>query len=174
MIKRAVSVVVAGGVALGGLAGLVWTAGGAAAARDHESRPAATSSAPDDAGANGQGPRGHKPAGLGDAIHGDLIVRQPDGTFGPAVMDRGKVTAKSANGFTLVRPDGVTVNVVVGEGTKYRGVENLAGLQVDKPAMVVAKNGVAVLVGQPNPERKDERRAARQQDRQQNQQPPRA
>ncbi len=164
MIKRAISVVVAGGVALGGLAGLVWTAGSAAAQRDFSTTPAAsTAAAPD-----GTPPSEHR--GI-RAIHGDLIVRQADGTFGPATMDRGKVSAKSSSGFTLVRPDGVTVSVTVGDATKYRGVANFDALQVGKPAVAVVKNGVAVMVGQPLP--KDERRANRA-NRQANQAPAQA
>jgi hypothetical protein len=162
MIKRALAVMVAGGVALGGLAGLVWTAGVAGAQRDYAPAAASSAAAPADGANTGSGANadGQKPRGVGRAIHGELIVRQEDGTFGPATMDRGKVTEKSSQSFTMERPDGVKVTITVGDGTKYRGISGFDALQVGKPAIAVVKNGVAVMVGQPLP--REERQANRQ------------
>ncbi|MGH9286244.1 MAG: hypothetical protein ACRD0M_11325, partial [Acidimicrobiales bacterium] len=55
--------------------------------------------------------------GGGGAVHGELIIRQPDGTFAPAVLDRGTVTAASATSLTLQRPDGPTVTVALTAAT---------------------------------------------------------
>jgi hypothetical protein len=168
MKKHAAALVVAG-LGLGG--------GAAAYAADSPSRPtvsldqAAAAASPDglgslgsQAGAGAQagvesGRRGRagrarraEMALLRRTVHGDLVVRTKDG-FQHVTYDRGKLASASGNTLTVTRPDGATVTVTVNDQTKYRGVSGFAQLQTGRATLVLSKDGVAVLVAQPNRDR---------------------
>ena len=110
-----------------------------------------TTTAPD-AGARRAGPGGGHAGPLARAVHGDLIVKAQDGSFEKVTFDRGTLTAVSPTSVTLRRPDGVDVTVKIDDETRYRGVENNAALQRDKPAAVISKDGTARVVMQRDPE----------------------
>jgi hypothetical protein len=98
------------------------------------------------------GPKGGHMGPLGRAVHGDLIVKNKDGAFEKVTFDRGTLTAVSATSLTLHRPDDVDVTVKLDSDTRYRGVENAAALQKDKPVAVVSKDGTAKVVMQKDPD----------------------
>ena len=131
------------GVALvGGGAGLAVAMGGTSSAATSDTGAAAA-----------QQPAGQKGAERAGAQflrrveHGDLTVRTKGG-FDNVTYDRGKVTSKTGNSFTIQRPDNVSVTVKVDGNTKYRGISSVDELQVGRPTVVVSKDGTALLVGQ--------------------------
>lgn len=106
----------------------------------------------DQLGIRGGGPgkpgkgRGHgKAAVLGRAAHADLVVpkRDAEGQWETIQVDRGKVTAVSADSISLERPDGPTVTVKVVAGTKVQGVEKVTDLAVGREVVVVSAGGEA-------------------------------
>ena len=67
---------------------------------------------------------GRRPGGPGvlkGAIHGDLLIRNDDGTTRTVTFDRGKVTAISAGSITIERPDGVSVSKNLTDQTAFTG-----------------------------------------------------
>jgi len=82
---------------------------------------------------------------LGRAAHAELIVpkRGAEGTWETIVVDRGKVTAASAESVSLQRPDGPTVSVRVVAGTKVRGAASAAELATGRQVVVVSAGGEA-------------------------------
>jgi hypothetical protein len=141
-IKQKIAAAAVGVALLGGGAGLAVAMGGT------------SSAAPTDSAAAAQQPQGQQPGGrkagaqfLRRVEHGDLTVRTKNG-FDKVQYDRGKVTSKTGNSFTLQRPDNVSVTIKVDGNTKYRGVSSIDELQVGKPTIVVSKDGTALMVGQ--------------------------
>ena len=96
-------------------------------------------------------------AALKRAIHGDLIVKTPDG-FENVTFDKGIVQAKGDKTITLKREDGKTVTVKVNDDTKYRGVDGFDGVQTDRPAIIVSVDGTARSVAQRAPGGNNRRR----------------
>lgn len=145
-----------GGFALAGAA-LTGGAGFAAwASSPAESPVEATSvAAPDlpadvpaDLDARGRrgGPSAHL---LHRAVHGTLEVKEGDQWI-TVVFDRGRVTDVAADHITLTRADGKTATLQLNETTEYRGVDDAAGVQKDRGALVVSNpDGTARLVVQP-------------------------
>jgi len=84
-------------------------------------------------------------AGLGRAAHAELVVPKQgaEGQWETVVVDRGKVTAASPASISLQRPDGPTVTVNVGAGTKVKGAAAAADLAVGREVVVVAAGGEA-------------------------------
>ena len=82
---------------------------------------------------------------LGRAAHAELVVpkRGAEGQWETVVVDRGKVTAASAESVSLQRPDGPTVTVKVVAGTKVRGAASAADLATGRSVVVVSAAGEA-------------------------------
>ena len=87
----------------------------------------------------------------GRAAHADLVVpkRGAAGEWETIQVDRGKVTAVSAESISLQRPDGPTVTLKVVAGTKVRGVEKVTDLAVGRQVAVVSAAGEARSVVTP-------------------------
>lgn len=145
-IKQKIAAAAVGVALLGGGAGLAVAMGGTSSATTTDSTVAAQQSQGQQPG----GKAGGRKAGaqfLRRVEHGDLTVRTKDG-FDKVQYDRGKVTSKTGNSFTLQRPDNVSVTIKVDGNTKYRGISSVDELQVGKPTVVISKDGTALLVGQ--------------------------
>jgi hypothetical protein len=129
--------------------GVALLGGGSAIALATSAPSSAATAPPATAPAQGQGQgRGAKAGALmRRVVHGDLTVRTKNG-FEKATYDRGTVTAKSGDSFTLQRPDNVSVTIKVSDTTKYRGIQSFDQLQVNKPAIVLSQAGTAQMVGQ--------------------------
>jgi len=82
---------------------------------------------------------------LGRAAHAELVVpkRGAEGQWETIVVDRGKVTAASAESISLQRPDGPIVTVKVVAGTKVRGSASAAELATGRQIAVVSADGDA-------------------------------
>ena len=99
------------------------------------------------AGAPGKGAKGL----LARVVHGDLVVRGAGGKFTNVVYDRGKEKGLAGDKLTITRPDGVDVTVTLTSSTRYRGVQNSAGLQTGRPTLVLSNpDGTALIVAQPD------------------------
>jgi hypothetical protein len=85
-------------------------------------------------------------------VHGDLIVKGKDG-FEHVTVDKGTVERTGDATITLKRPDGPIVTFKVTDSTKFKGVDGLSSVRTGDPALVVSKDGTAVLVGQRAPGR---------------------
>jgi hypothetical protein len=146
-IKQKIAAAAVGVALVGGGAGLAVAMGGTSSAATSDSTTATTAPAQQPGGKAG----GRKAGAqfLRRVEHGDLTVRTKGG-FDNVTYDRGKVTSKTGNSFTLQRPDNVTVTIKVDANTKYRGISSVDELQVGKPTVVISKAGTALLVGQRN------------------------
>jgi hypothetical protein len=90
----------------------------------------------------------HRAGGLGRrAVHGELIVRTKDG-FATVTFDRGEVLRHGATSITIERPDGVEVTKSIDGDTRFRGIGSADEIVDGRPALVVSKGDVAVLVAQ--------------------------
>ena len=139
-LKKHVAAITIAGVVLGG--------GAIAYAADQPTRPKVGVAATGGAGKARTG-KGAKAEGiLKRVVHGDLVVRGKDG-FQNVTYDRGSVTKASNDSITLHRPDGKDVTVAVGDSTKYRGIQNAGQIVTNRPAVVVSKDGTALIVAQP-------------------------
>ncbi|MBV8960466.1 MAG: hypothetical protein JOZ37_06750 [Actinobacteria bacterium] len=143
-IKQKIAAAAVGVALLGGGAGLAVAMGGTSSAATTDTAATAAAQAPGQKGARRPGAQF-----LRRVVHGDLTVKAKDG-FEKVTYDRGTVTAKNGNSFTLQRPDNATVTIKVDNNTKYRGISSIDDLTVNKPAIVVSKDGTALTVGQRN------------------------
>jgi hypothetical protein len=141
-IKQKIAAAAVGVALLGGGAGMAVAMGGTSSAATSDASTAAAQQPAGNAGGRKAGAQF-----LRRVEHGDLTVRTKNG-FDKVQYDRGKVTSKTGNSFTLQRPDNVSVTIKVDGNTKYRGVSSVDELQVGKPTVVVSKDGTALLVGQ--------------------------
>ncbi len=95
------------------------------------------------------GQLGIKPGGgaarrdLRKAVHADLVVpkKGADGQFETVAVDRGKVTAASADSISLQRSDGPTVTLKVVPATKVKGAASAAELAAGREVVVVSAGG---------------------------------
>jgi len=83
--------------------------------------------------------------GLRGAAHAELLVpkKGAEGQWETIVVDRGKVTAASAESISLQRPDGPTVTLKVVAATKVKGAATVADVAVGRPVVVVSAGGEA-------------------------------
>ena len=88
---------------------------------------------------------GGKAGVLKGAIHGDLLVRNPDGSTKTVTFDRGKVGSISASSITVERPDGVSVTDDLNDQTVFNGTPK-DQLQTGTPVIVVAEGHTATHV----------------------------
>ena len=88
---------------------------------------------------------GGKAGVLKGAIHGDLLVRNPDGSTHTVTFDRGKVGAISSSSITVQRPDGVSVTDDLTDQTVFNGTPK-DQLQAGSPVIVVADGHTATHV----------------------------
>ena len=96
-------------------------------------------------GAEAPGQAGGKAGVLKGAIHGDLLVRNQDGSTRTVTFDRGKVSSISASSITIERPDGVSVSKDVNDQTVFNGTARdkvMSGL----PVIVVSEGQTATHV----------------------------
>ena len=99
----------------------------------------------------GKGARGGP---LRRAVHGDLIVGGEDGKFENLVFDRGLVNqASDATKVVIDRPDGQQVSLALTAETRYRGVRDAGQLRKGEPAVVTSRDGKALTVAQPDPDK---------------------
>jgi hypothetical protein len=66
-----------------------------------------------------------------------------EGQWETVVLDRGKVTAASADSISVQRPDGPTVTLKVVAGTKVRGASAVADVAAGREVVVVSAGGEA-------------------------------
>lgn len=88
---------------------------------------------------------GGKAGVLRGAIHGDLLVRNEDGSTRTVTFDRGKVTSVSATAITIERPDGVSVSKDVTDQTVFKGTPR-EQLTSGTPVLVVSEGQAATHV----------------------------
>ena len=75
-------------------------------------------------GPGGHGPGDHGPGGpgghgpMGDVLHGQLVVEQPDGTVVTEQVQEGEVTAVSATSISVKSTDGFTATYVINADTR--------------------------------------------------------
>ncbi len=92
------------------------------------------------------------PGPLRRAVHGDLIVRGPDGRFESLTFDRGTVNeATDTSTLVVDRPDGKQVTLELTVETRYRGVEGAAQVREGERAVVTSRDGKALSVRQGGP-----------------------
>lgn len=88
---------------------------------------------------------GGKGGVLKGAIHGDLLVRNQDGSTRTVTFDRGKVSSVSASAITIERPDGVSVSKDVTDQTVFNGTPR-DQLATGTPVIVVSEGQAATHV----------------------------
>lgn len=98
----------------------------------------------------GKGPGAGVP-GMGPLLHGEQVVRTPEGEYEEIAMQNGTITAVSATSITVASEDGYEQTYGISDATRIRidRAEATAGdLQVDRPARVVADtSGNALHIG---------------------------
>ncbi len=97
------------------------------------------------AGRPGKGGKQDRRPAPGRAAHAELVVPKKgvEGQWETVVVDRGKVTAASADSISLQRPDGPTVTIRVAASTKVRGAASAADLAAGREVVVVSAGGEA-------------------------------
>jgi hypothetical protein len=149
--KKLAGAALAGAVALGaGTAAMAASGGGAAS----PTAPASGTLTAKAAGAAGAKVKG---AGiLRRADHGDIEVQVKAAKGAPKAwetitFDKGNVTDVAADHISVARPDGQSVTLKIDATTKFHGVTDVAGMQKDKPAIVLSKAGLATQILQAKP-----------------------
>jgi len=91
------------------------------------------------------GVKAGRPGRLGRAAHAELLVpkKGAEGQWETVVLDRGKVTAVSADSIAVQRPDGPTVTLKVVPATKVRGATAVTDLAVGREVVIVSAGGEA-------------------------------
>jgi hypothetical protein len=79
---------------------------------------------------------------LKGAIHGDLLVRNEDGSTRTVTFDRGKITAISGGSISIERPDGVSVSKALTDQTVFNGTPH-DQLQAGMGVIVVSDGDTA-------------------------------
>lgn len=100
------------------------------------------------AGAGGKPDRpvgGPKAGMLKGAIHGDLLVRNEDGSTRTVTFDRGRITAIDAGSISIERPDGVSVSKTITDQTAFNGTPR-DKLATGMGVIVVSEGGTASRV----------------------------
>ena len=107
-------------------------------------RPAAVKECADQLGVNPRRARRR-------AAHVELIVPKKGvvGQWETIFVDRGKVTAASAESISVQRPDGPTVTLKVTPATKVKGAASAAELAPGRDVMVVSAGGEARSIRAP-------------------------
>jgi hypothetical protein len=82
---------------------------------------------------------------LKGVVHGDLLVRNSDGTTRTVVLDRGKVSSISEGSLTVTRPDGPSVSFALTGSTTFTGKPR-DQLQAGMPVIVISAGGTAERV----------------------------
>jgi hypothetical protein len=147
IVGRKVALGVAGVVA----AGVLGTAGVAAATSDSTPAPSASAAPSSSAAPKADHPKaGHKKARrglIGRGMHGEWVVKGKDGK--PVTLEtvRGTVTAVGASSVTVKAEDGFTATFAANSDTKVRGAgaDSLGDVKVGtRTAVVGVKAGNAV------------------------------
>ena len=132
--------IIAGAIVVAGL-----TTAGVAYAENQPADPSIAVTKAAATGAPAPAAAGGKAGILKGAIHGDLLVRNPDGSTHTVTFDRGKVGSISASSITVQRPDGVSVTDDVTDQTVFNGMPK-DQLQAGTPVIVVADGHTATHV----------------------------
>ena len=140
ILTRKLALGVAGVVA----AGVLGTAGVAAATSDSSTPTPAASSAPTSAPTpvdktKTKAKKHAKRALIGRGMHGEWVVRGKDGKPVTLLTVRGQVTAVSPSGVTVKAEDGFTATFTVNADTKVRGADakSIADVKVGATGAVV-------------------------------------
>jgi len=114
---------------------------------------------------------GGKAGVLKGAVHGDLLVRNEDGSTRTVTFDRGKVSSVSASAITIERPDGVAVSKDLTDQTVFNGTPR-DQLTTGTPVIVVSEGQAAthVVSKGARAEARQEKRQQRQEQRQEKRQ----
>jgi len=93
----------------------------------------------------GKGRPGKAGRGLRKAAHAELVVpkKGAEGQWETIIVDRGRVTAASAESISVQRPDGPTVTLRVVPATKVEGAPSAAELASGREVVVVSAGGEA-------------------------------
>ncbi|MCU1463892.1 MAG: hypothetical protein JWO37_3967 [Acidimicrobiales bacterium] len=148
MLKRNIAVVVLAALVLG-VGAYAWAEG--APARPASATATAMAGVPAVGGPADAALRPMRPAGralLRRGVHGDVIVKDKNGTFVTVTFDKGKVTGHTGSSITVERPDGKSVTLTLDAATTYRGIASAADIRDGKGAIVVSKGGTATTVAQ--------------------------
>lgn len=98
----------------------------------------------------GRGPGPGIP-GMGPVLHGEQVVRTPEGGYREIAIQNGTISAVSATSITVTSEDGYEQTYAIGEQTQIRIDRDeaaAADLQADRPARVVADTaGTALHIG---------------------------
>jgi hypothetical protein len=151
--KVAAAAAVAGAMGLGAAGALGWVGGGSGG-----SSTSPSSASPATLVASATSPTTQAKAGRGGLLgllrrtdHGTFEVRTKAGQWVTYTFDRGKVTAVNGQTITLARPDGQSTTLTITPETRFRGVATAQDVQTGKGAIVVSKDGNAVVVAQRDP-----------------------
>jgi hypothetical protein len=96
-------------------------------------------------GAQNPAAAGGKSGMLKGAIHGDLLVRNRDGSTKTVTFDRGKISAISASAITIERPDGASVSKDINDQTVFNGTDR-DKLTSGMPVIVVSEGQTATHI----------------------------
>ena len=144
-VATAAALVTAGAIGATAITGLAFASNGAAGSIHPTSVSAATGAT---GGAGAMNGAGRRAGMLRDVLHGELTVKDGDGT---KVVDlqRGKLTAASATSITVASTDGFTATYAVTSATvvhKARQTVAASSLAVGDQVLVRATGGTATVV----------------------------
>ena len=168
---KGVGLVLAGAVGATVLTGIAW------ADSATEEQPAAQGAVPGEGrGHGGPGLHGqHRGApGTGPLLHGEQVVRTPDGEYREIMIQNGTIAAVAGSSITVTSEDGFESTYAIDGDTVVhidREESSPAALATDRPVRVVADaDGTALRIGSMTAEGEaelEERRAERQERREQ-------